>query len=129
MGKQKDQGSILAANLARYMKLKGVSSEPALEKLSGVSQKTINNILNKRHDPYFSSVNKLAAALGIETYQLLCSVEDEAFLAISLLWAQSDERGRADLFEIAQAILARRNNDGKRDRGAEGEREPIGQRR
>src|SRR5678815_5862393 len=68
MGKPKDPASILAANLARYMKAKGVNSEPALEKLSGVSQKTINNILKKRHDPYFSSVNKLSAALGIETY-------------------------------------------------------------
>ncbi len=122
MGKRENGGSALSAlahNLARLLDAKGIKSEPALAKLSGVSQKSINNILNERHDPYLSTIEKLAKKLGIESFQLLCQERDDKFLAVCQAWAQSDDRGRDDLHAIAEAILRRK------DRGADKEGGPI----
>lgn len=108
---------VLAENLRLYMVRKGIESEAELAKLSKVSQKSINNILNRRHDPYLSTVNKLSSALGIEPYHLLCPAEDDKFLAVCQAWAQSDERGRDDLQTIAEAMIKKRDSRETEERG------------
>jgi len=60
----------IAANLRALMKLAG-HSERDLEKLSGVAQKTINNVLNARGEAKIPTVEKLAAAYGLSGWQLL----------------------------------------------------------
>lgn len=119
MNKRYPADEVLAANLAAMMQRKGIRSEAELAKLTGVSQKSINNILNRRHDPYLSTIYKLASKLGIEPYHLLCPADDDNFLALCSAWAQSDERGRDDLHAIAEAMLKKRDSrepeeDGRR---------------
>lgn len=109
MGKKTPAAQILADNLAAIMEAKKVDSGPKLAKLSKVSQKSISNMLANRHDPYLSTIEKIASSLGIQVYQLLCPMPDKDFLAVCLAWAQSDERGRGDLHAIAEAILKRQN--------------------
>lgn len=110
MGKRTAAAQTLADNLAKLMETKGIDSGPKLAKLSKVSQKSISNMLANRHDPYLSTVEKIADALGIGVHQLLCPVADQQFLAVCLAWAQSDARGRDDLHAIAEAILRRQSN-------------------
>jgi transcriptional regulator with XRE-family HTH domain len=109
MGKKQTVGEILAENLGGLMEVKKVDSGPKLAKLSKVSQKSISNMLSNRHDPYLSTVEKVAVALGISPFMLLCPDADKDFLAVCLAWAQSDERGRGDLHAIAEAILKRQS--------------------
>lgn len=97
------------------MEARGIRSETKLEELSNVSQKTINNIKHQRHDPYLGQIEKLAEALGIEPYQLLCPAPDDKFLALCLAWAQSDDRGRGDLHAIAEAVLKKRDGGDRKD--------------
>lgn len=111
MGKREPISDVLADNLGRLMKARGINSQPELHKLSKVSQKTINNIFNRRNAPQLDTVEKLAGALKVELYQLLCPVSDIKFLAVCLAWAQSDDRGREDLSTIAEAILKRRESN------------------
>lgn len=111
MAKKGQAAEILAVNLGNLMRAKGIRSEPHLEKLSKVSQKTINNIVHRRHDPRLSTLESLARALGVELHQMLCPISDEKFLALCQAWAQSDERGKEDLRTIAEAILKKRAGD------------------
>tara|TARA_R110002094_G_scaffold54390_10_gene65628 strand:- start:945 stop:1295 length:351 start_codon:yes stop_codon:yes gene_type:complete len=46
-------------------------SEAAISKKSGVAQKTINNILNSRHNPTLLAVERLAAAFRVTPWRLL----------------------------------------------------------
>lgn len=108
MSKRAKAADVLADNLLGLMSAKGIKSEPQLEKISKVSQKTINNIAHRRHDPRLSTMEQLSTALGVELFHLLCPAEDQNFLALCLAWAQSDERGRDDLHAIAEAILKKR---------------------
>ena len=118
MGKRTPAGQVLADNLGKLMELRQVDSGPKLAKLSKVSQKSISNMLANRHDPYLSTIEKIAGALGIQAHHLLCPDLDKNFLAVCLAWAQSDERGRDDLHAIAEAILKRqsRGDDQERNR-------------
>ena len=104
MAKRERAADVLAANLDKLLKARGLS-QPQLGEQSGVSQKTINNIVHKRNSPQLDSVEKLAEALGVELYQLLCPVHDDKFIALWLAWAQSDDRGKDDLRTIAEAML------------------------
>jgi transcriptional regulator with XRE-family HTH domain len=60
----------IAANLRLLMKL-AKHSERDLEKISGVSQKTINNILHARGEAKIPTVEKLANAYGLRGWQLM----------------------------------------------------------
>lgn len=60
----------IAANLRLLMKF-AKHSERDLEKISGVSQKTINNILHARGEAKIPTVGKLAAAYGLSSWQML----------------------------------------------------------
>jgi transcriptional regulator with XRE-family HTH domain len=79
--KKRTAGEVLADNLKRIMATdQEFDSDRKLAKASGVSHKTINNILNGRHDVQISNVEKIAKALQIDTYQLMCPHIDAAFL-------------------------------------------------
>lgn len=61
---------ILARNLL-ILKDQHGWSEAAISKKSGVAQKTINNILNSRHNPTLLAVERLAAAFRVTPWRLL----------------------------------------------------------
>jgi len=46
-------------------------SSVKIGKAAGVPQKTVNNLLNARHDPLLSNVEKVAHAFGAEVWELL----------------------------------------------------------
>ena len=46
-------------------------TQAELAKRSGVAEVTINRIENGRHEPRFSTVRKLAGALGVEPAELM----------------------------------------------------------
>lgn len=108
MAKKPTAAEVLADNLGKLMELSENNSGPKLAKLSKVSQKSISNMLASRHDPYLSTIEKIADALGIQPHHLLCPDADKDFLAVCLAWAQSDDRGKGDLHAIAEAILKKR---------------------
>lgn len=60
----------LARNLRHLMEMENLS-EPALAKRSGVSQRTINNILRIEKAPTLDTVDKLAAAFGLNLWHLI----------------------------------------------------------
>jgi transcriptional regulator with XRE-family HTH domain len=66
---------ILAGNVQRLMDLSlDCKSQKALEKKSGVSQRTISNILHpERHDMWaqLDSVQQIADCFGLEAWRLL----------------------------------------------------------
>lgn len=65
----------IAGNLRALMEHHGENgkrqSERVLEKLSGVSQKTINNVLHARGVMKISTVDRLARAYGLRAWQLM----------------------------------------------------------
>lgn len=66
----KETERIIAANLRTLMK-HAKHSERDLEKLSGVSQKTINNVLHARGEAKIPTVDKIAQAYGLHGWQLM----------------------------------------------------------
>ncbi len=103
MEKKPGTAAVLSDNLKRLMALSKVNSGPKLEKASGVSQKTINNIDKGRHDPRLSTISKIAHALGVEPYHMLVPGQGEKFMSVCLAWAKSDARGRAVIAATARA--------------------------
>lgn len=61
---------ILARNLKILKDQQGLS-EAAISKKSGVAQKTINNILNSRHNPTLLAVERLASAFRVNPWRML----------------------------------------------------------
>lgn len=60
----------IGANLDEAMRLRGIESQKALERLSGVPQPTINRIL-KGNNPDIGTAKKLADALGVSITWLI----------------------------------------------------------
>jgi transcriptional regulator with XRE-family HTH domain len=97
---------VLAANVAAVLE-RSRESGMTLAKRRGPSQKTINNIVKKRHRPTLRSLEKLARALGLEVYQLLCPVTDKDFLIVAEAYNSTDARGRQTLVDNAEILLRR----------------------
>jgi transcriptional regulator with XRE-family HTH domain len=67
----------LARNVKHLMSIHNQSEED-LAKISGVSQKTINNVVNQRTATSLDNIEKLAAAWGLTGWQLIIpSLPDE----------------------------------------------------
>lgn len=62
--------TVLAVNLQELMREREIS-ELGLAKLSGVSQRKINDIVNQRASTTIDIVGRLASALEIESWVLL----------------------------------------------------------
>ena len=58
-------------NLKLLMSRTGIDSQNALSRVSGVSQTQIGNILRHEQQPGMTVLAKLAAAFGVESWQLL----------------------------------------------------------
>lgn len=115
--KKKSVRDILADNLAHLMSTRpDLSSGPKLAKASGISQKTINNIVERRHDPKLESIEKIAKVFGMEAFQLLCPLSEQtAFLAVCHAYNATDDRGREILSAAAEALLPRDVKAGTRN--------------
>lgn len=99
---------ILAENLRRYMRTKGMSMA-ALSRAAGANPTAVYDILNGRtHSPKLDTVEKLAGALETTVLDLLSSGEREhAERALVIAWATLDDHDRQRLLETAQAWAAK----------------------
>lgn len=104
--RKKSATEVLAENLRTLMDSDpNLDSDRKLAKVAGVSHKTINNILQKRHDVLISNVEKLARAFRIETHQLICPIPDRSFLTICQAYSSTDVRGRDFLAATAETVM------------------------
>lgn len=103
--RKKTTAETLAENLTRLMAgAEDLNSDRKLAKVSGVSHKTINNILNGRHDVGISNVEKIAKAFRIDAFQLLCPQIDATFLQVCRAYSYN-ERGKDLLAAVAETVL------------------------
>jgi hypothetical protein len=103
---KRSAASILAENLKRLMNQDAnLESGPKLAKHSHTAAKTINNVLKERHDTQLSTIEGLAAAFGLEPYQILLPAEDESFLQIVYAYKKGGEQGRRLLKLAAETAL------------------------
>lgn len=100
-----DSTAVCAAVVRALMNKKGLS-EHKLAKLSGVSQKTINNLLNATSAPTVPTLQALAKALEVPTKSLLdenylqaMDPGEEKFLE---LFRAADKRGKDVILSVAE---------------------------
>ncbi|AEG94426.1 helix-turn-helix domain-containing protein [Ramlibacter tataouinensis] len=63
---------VLAANLERLIaEHKELNSQPKLAAAAKIDQKTVYRIVTKQNEPSTDKLEKLAKALGVQTWQLL----------------------------------------------------------
>lgn len=68
---------VMAANMRRLMAAKPeVGSQMKLAAVCGLSQSTLSEMLSGTHghEPTLDRIEKVAVALGVETWELLCPV-------------------------------------------------------
>lgn len=115
---------ILAENLKRLMDQDAnLDSGPKLARARGrpkIAPKTVNNVLNKRHNTRLGTIEKLAERFGLEAYQILIPAEEETLLQI--VHAYNDGDGRRLLKLAADTALLGRDGQstGKTDDGGAG---------
>lgn len=113
--KKRPAVEILAENLKVLMSADpNLSSGPKVAKASGVSRKSINNIVEKRHDPHLSSVEGIARAFRLDVYQLLAPGIDNELLAIFRAYSETDDSGRQLLTAAAETALKARDRKDRR---------------
>lgn len=89
----------VAVNLRLFMLQKGFT-ETTLAQASRVSQRTINNYLREQHEPLLTNLLKLAAALGVELWELVREMpewEREIY--------RSSERNAKEMVHAGRKIL------------------------
>ena len=111
---KKTTSEILAENLRYLMQMdshKDLNTDRKLGSKAGISHKTVNNILNGRHDVHLEKVEKIAGAFKLSVYQLLCPSPDRDFLTVCKVYSDADIDGRAFLLGAAE-IVSRRTASG-----------------
>lgn len=106
-------------NLKLLMSRTGIDSQNALSRVSGVSQTQIGNILRHEQQPGMTVLAKLAAAFGVEPWQLLAPSRWLGRLNASQvaelldLYAAADADGRRVILAAARGqVLAQSVPDG-----------------
>jgi transcriptional regulator with XRE-family HTH domain len=98
--------AVLASNLRHLMTSNG-HSEPALARLSGVSQKTINNILNHRTSVTLDNIELIAQVYGLYGWHLIMpNLPDDLITSPSLdqlyrSYAAASDEGRRHINMVA----------------------------
>jgi transcriptional regulator with XRE-family HTH domain len=116
--RKKDAADVLADNLRTLMDAnKHLDSDRKLAAVSGVSHKTINNALNRRHDIQLSKIEALAKAFKMTPMQMLCPNLDSTFSTICKAYSVTDDRGRETLYDNAKILLDKADRAGKPQTG------------
>ncbi|KEZ77942.1 helix-turn-helix domain-containing protein [Salinisphaera hydrothermalis] len=102
-----DPRQVLARNLRHLMSLKGWS-QGRLSQKSGVSQKSISNILNQEKQPTLGTVDKLAAAFNLHLWHVMLPGmpgEIDDFPSVERLfecYARASDQGRHYINRVAE---------------------------
>lgn len=101
----------VADNVRALMRARGWS-ERKLADRSGVSQKTINKILNRASAPTITTLDRVSAAFGLRSWYLMIP-DLTAYMATDgdlerLVWAylQADSEGREFIQRVAEREIA-----------------------
>src|SRR5690242_493014 len=73
-----------------------------LAEVSGLALRTLYNMKNMSKSPEVANMDRVAEALGIQTWALLYMEEDAALLYLLESWRQADEEGRRYLLRLAR---------------------------
>lgn len=107
MAKRPHTRETLARNLDFLLKHFGYS-ERALEARCGVSAKTINNMRNGRHKATVDNTERVAAAFGLDGWQLIVPCDPKELLAGASLkktldaYNAADDEGREAIRRVAE---------------------------
>lgn len=104
---------ILAENIEAHMAQPGneaISTGPLLAAKAKLDRKTVYNLLEKRHYPRLDQIEKLARALRIEPYLLMCPAVDQQFATICQAYSVAPG-DREYLVFSAKAILEKHGRD------------------
>jgi DNA-binding phage protein len=108
-GKKKAAMVYLAENLKTLMSADAnLSSGPRVAKAAGISRKSINNIIEQRHDPRLSSVDEIAKAFRLEAYQILTPELDKNLIAIFRAYRETDVSGQELIAAAAEIATGAR---------------------
>ncbi len=99
-------------NLEKMLQLRDMTVAE-LASLAKVTPKQVYNLLNGSHDPRLKSIEKVANALGLATWQLL-ALDMEALpaqhaevLHLLDLFSRADEAGRKAILQVAEVVAAK----------------------
>lgn len=107
MEKRLPTKTILAANL-RYLMKDREWDQTDLGKKSGVSQKTVSNILNEQKVPGLDTVDKLAGAFGLNLWHLILPglIEDlqspTSIREVYEAFRQTSDKGKQFILSVAE---------------------------
>jgi transcriptional regulator with XRE-family HTH domain len=96
------------ARVLRLLMTKHDFSEEDVARLSGVSKKSINNMLNERHAPNLDHVDAVARVFGLNLWQIIMpGLPDEIATSHRLdeliaRYGQADDRGRESIDRVAE---------------------------
>ena len=102
---------ITRQTLARTLRLlmdKTGMSESDVAKTSGVSKKSINNMLNSRHAPNLDHVDAVAQVFGLNLWHMIMNgIPDELVTSRKIdelieHYGQADEHGRESIDRVAE---------------------------
>ncbi|WP_109995101.1 helix-turn-helix domain-containing protein [Salinisphaera sp. LB1] len=102
-----DPREVLAHNLRHLMGLKGWS-QGRLSQKSGVSQKSISNILNQEKQPTLATVDKLAAAFDLNIWHVMLPRLPEQLVNLPsvehllLCYTKASDQGRHYIDRVAE---------------------------
>ena len=86
-------------------------SQEKLAKKSGISQRTVSNILNQTSgvSPMLSSIAKIARSFGLEFWQIALPVDellnDSSIVLLLEYYAKANQEGRDNTLRIAKAEM------------------------
>lgn len=101
----------LSANLRNWRNTLEPKAVTMIAKKSGVSVKTIYNMLNAEYDP-IGPTEAVAQVYGREAWMLLCPTPLPELAEILRVYNQADDQGKRDI-QFAIDIIGRRSPGGK----------------
>lgn len=96
-----DTRRVLARNLRALMDQRGWD-QGTVAKHSGVSQKTVSNMLRMEGSPRVESVQRVAEAFEIQGWQLIAATIDTSLKHLLDAWVDASDEGRAHILRVAE---------------------------
>lgn len=107
----------LARTLRLLMEKSGLS-EAEVSRRSGVSKKSVNNMLNARHAPNLDHVDAVASVFGLNLWHMILpNLPDELIASKSIddliaHYSRADQRGRESIDRVAEIAADYRVTNG-----------------
>lgn len=114
---QRKSKEVLRDNLRLLMRRDEVDTKSVSQK-SGLDKKTINNVLNARHEPRLDVLDAIAKVFGVSPWELLLpkltaelAQDTKNIDRLFNVYQSTDQTGRHSIMSIAE-MAARYNSEG-----------------